>query len=339
LKRRLALGAAVLISLGTVSLPAYADAPAQQGWWTSANPGSSAAVPVPSGGSGTGGPDVPANGLLVESAGSSPAPVAFAALTYDTPLPAGTAATLDLTVTAQSATTPGATLELCPLSTSTIQADQGGPMTDAPEYDCTTHVTAAVSSSGGSFHFDLAPLLNSAPLAVAILPTANVERVVLDQPSGSSLTVPRNTATASVSPAGGALPPAPASTPVPSNNASSAPSGPTGANVTPSAVGSVSATPTFGAATTGSPSPAGSTQSPALATPTAAATPTTQAGGAGTSTAAPVALGAATTAKSGASFPFAAILLIAGLVAVGSLWGYAGRAAVASKPQQTAESG
>jgi hypothetical protein len=333
LKRRLlALGAAVLISLGTVSIPAYADAPAQQGWWTSANPGSSAAVPVT-----PGGPDVPANGLLVESAGSSPAPVAFAALTYDTPLPAGTAATLDLTVAAQSATTPGSTLELCPLATNSIQPDQGGPMSDAPKYDCTTHVAATVSSSGGSFHFNLAPLLNSTPLAIAILPTANVERVVLDQPSGTSLTVPQNTATGTVSPAGGGLPPAPA--PAPSANASSAPSDTTGASVTPSAVGSVSATPTFGAATTSSPSPAASTQSPELATPTAATTPTTQAGGAATNPAAPVALGAATTAKSGGSFPFPAILLVVGLVAVGSLWGYAGRAAVASKPEPTAESG
>jgi hypothetical protein len=332
LKRRLAVAAAVLISLGTVSLPAYADAPAQQGWWTSANPGNSAAVPVTAGG-----PDVPANGLLVESAGSSPAPVAFAALVYDTVLPAGTAATLDLTVTAQSATTPGSTLELCPLATSSIQPEQGGPMTDAPKYDCTTHVTAAVSSSGGSFHFDLAPLLNSAALAVAILPTANVERVVLDQPSGTSLTVPQNTSTGTASPAGGAIPPAPA--PATSTSASSAPSGSTGGSVSSSAVGAGAATPTFGAAATASPSLAASTPGPALATPAPETTPSTRAGGAATNTVTPVALGAATTAKSGASFPFPAILLIVGLVAAVSLWVYAGRAAAASSREPTAESG
>lgn len=265
--------------------------------------------------------------------------MAFAALTYVTALPAGTAATLDLTVTAQSATTPGSALELCPLATSSIQPEQGGPMSDAPKYDCTTHVTTTVSSSGGSFHFNLAPLLNSTPLAIAILPTANVERVVLDQPSGSSLTVPQNTTTTTVSPAGGGIPPAPAPAPAPGTNAGSAPSGSSGGSVTPSAVGAAPATPALGAATTASSSPAASTPSPALATPAVAATPTTQAGRAATNTATPVALGAATTAKSGASFPFPAILLIVGLIAVGCLWGYAGRAAVARRPEPTAESG
>lgn len=320
--RRPVVLAAVVLSLAVVPVRADADAPAQQGWWTTANPGGSSALPAPAA---PGGPDVPADGLLVEAAGSSSAPTAFAALTYDTPLPAGTAATLDLAVTANSATTPGATLELCPLTGSTIQPEQGAPMSDAPRYDCTRHVTATVSSTGSSFHFHLGPLLEGAPLALAILPTANVERVVLDRPGASSLSVPQNPS--STTPTSG-------DSVIPASPPASSDTGTPRSAIAGSAVGATASAPAVGLATTGASGPDVSAQSPALATPAAAATTSTtsQGGPAGRAVASPVAVRSA--AKSGSSFPFPALLLIAGLVAVVGLWSYAGRAAVANQPGQ-----
>src|SRR5580704_7395485 len=98
---------ALVVAVG--ANPAAAMAPSQQGWWTSLNAGSvpevgSLPAPTP--------PDVPAQGLLVE--GPSNSPVAYAALVYYLPI-GSTASTLTLTIAANSASTPGTTLELCPL--------------------------------------------------------------------------------------------------------------------------------------------------------------------------------------------------------------------------------
>ena len=321
MKRALGLGGSAVLSLALclwlVALPAGADPPAQQGWWTSSNAGNNVVPVTPDGA------DVPTNGLLVESAGSSSSPVAFAALTYNTPIPAGTTANLDLTVTSQSATTPGSTLELCPLATSSIEPAQGGPMSSAPKYDCTNHVSADVSSDGGSFHFKLDPLLTGAPLAVAILPTSNVERVVLNQPGDSSLTAPQ----ASV----------PEPTTTPDNLAGSG----GGAGLSPSPGLASDGTAAI-SVPTGS---AASGQSPALAIPPAASTAIAGApvsarpGSSARSAALPVALGATTRTRSGYAFPFPALLLVAGLAAGASLWGYAGKAAVASTRTQPLEKG
>src|SRR5207253_242273 len=126
-RRLLLAAAAAVMALGVVPTAAHADAPRDQGWWTVTNP-----LPAP--------PDVPARGLLVQGGGGG-APTAIAAVLYE--LDSGaTAGTLTLAVAPNSATTPGATLQLCPLLQPINHAEQGGPMADAPPYNCGHKVTA-----------------------------------------------------------------------------------------------------------------------------------------------------------------------------------------------------
>src|SRR5439155_26590578 len=96
---------------------------------------------------------------------------------------------LTLTVARPSATTPGAKLELCPLTTPTIVPDQGGPMSEAPGYSCNTKVTASPDKSGNTYAFSAGSLAAQGVLAVAILPTDPTTRVVFSQPGPSSLAV------------------------------------------------------------------------------------------------------------------------------------------------------
>ena len=171
-KQRVAVVAAVflaLVCLGTA--PSRAAAPRQQGWWT--------ASPVP-------GPDVADDGLLVEGAAASP--TSFAALVFDVASDA-TVGKLKLAVTPSSATIPNVALQLCPLAEPAIQPVQGGPMADAPEFDCATNVTAQPGSDGTTYEFDVASLLGDGVLAVAILGTTPADRVVLSAPDGNSLPV------------------------------------------------------------------------------------------------------------------------------------------------------
>ncbi len=184
-----ALGtSAVVAGLGTN--PVGASAPDQQGWWTTLNQGSAPEVGLPV--SAPTPPDVPAQGLLVEgpsnSEGPSSNPVAYAGLVYY--LPAGaSASTLTLTVATNSATTPMATLELCPLVNPVLNPEQEGPSADAPPFDCTHNVTAAPNAAGSTYQFEVSQLVTAGSLAVAILPTQPSDRVVFDQPDANSLAV------------------------------------------------------------------------------------------------------------------------------------------------------
>ena len=167
------LFAAVAVFLLGPSGVARAVTPSQQGWWTAANLGVG-----PAGGFA---PDVPAKGLLVQ--GGPTGPRAYAALVYD----AGAATTggrLTLQVTSNSITTSGSTLMVCPLTSATLQPEQGGPMADAPAYDCTRSVTA--TPDGGHYAFDVTPMLSLGTLAVAVLPTGATDRVVFDEPGSDS---------------------------------------------------------------------------------------------------------------------------------------------------------
>ena len=179
---------------------ARADVPSEQGWWTSANPGGVGGVAAPA--SPPAPPDVPQNGLLVQggptstSGAADTGAAAFAALIYQLP-DGATVGPLTLSVAASSATTPTTTLELCALTTQQFRAEQGGPMSDAPAFDCTKNVTAAQSSS--SYQFNVASLVSNGALAVAILPTSPTDRVVLSQPGDQSLTVQQGTTTTTFS--------------------------------------------------------------------------------------------------------------------------------------------
>lgn len=170
---------AAVVALAAGAHPASAAEPDSQGWWWS-----SGAV----GGAGAGTPpalpDVPADGLYIQSSVEGSTPGAYAALVYR--LPAGSAITgpLTLTVAAGSATTPGAALMACPLVSVTIRPDQG-----APAYDCHTSARATLAPGESSFSIPVAALASRGALAVALLPAATAERVVLDRPGPVSLAV------------------------------------------------------------------------------------------------------------------------------------------------------
>ena len=130
-------------------------------------------------------PDVPARGLLVQGGGGG-APTAFAAVLYELD-PGTTVGTLTLTVAPGSLSTPAATLQLCPLLQAIVHVEQGGPMSDAPPYNCAHKVTAKPAADGKSYQFAASDLVSDGLLAVAILPTGPVDRVVLSAPDASSL--------------------------------------------------------------------------------------------------------------------------------------------------------
>ena len=183
------------LAIGLTSAPAGAAAPRDQGWWTATNP-----LPAP--------PDVPARGLLIQ-AGPGGSPTAFAAVLYELD-PGATASTLTLTIAPTSATTPSATLQVCALLQPIVHPEQGGPITDAPPYDCSRKATAA--SESNSYKFDASGLASDRLVAVAILPTGPVDRVVLSAPDGASLATEQapTPATPSASDAATAVaPPAP----------------------------------------------------------------------------------------------------------------------------------
>ena len=180
-RRRLArlvlAGGVAVVSVGVFSGPAGAQAPRLQGWWASTNPGGLPVDPPQP-------PDVPADGLLVQAGPSGPS--AYAALTYD--LESGATAdalTLQLAPGALPSAPP--TLTLCALRSPSFAAEQGGPMGDAPAYDCTR--TASAPLDGSSFTFKAGGLASDGVLAVAVLPGDPSTRAVLARPSEGSLTV------------------------------------------------------------------------------------------------------------------------------------------------------
>jgi hypothetical protein len=70
-----------------------------------------------------------------------------------------------------------------------IRFQQGGPMTDAPSFDCTQHVTATPDPTTSTYVFQPGQLVRQGRLAVAILPTVTTDRVVLNHPGAGSLAV------------------------------------------------------------------------------------------------------------------------------------------------------
>jgi hypothetical protein len=131
-------------------------------------------------------PDVPSGGSLVQGGPSSPN--AYAALVYQLAQGA-TIGDLTLKVASGSATTSGSKLQVCPLTNPTIHGEQGGPMADAPQYDCSKKTTAQPVSGGGSYQFNVSSFVADGALAVAILPTSPSDRVVFIAPGGDSLAV------------------------------------------------------------------------------------------------------------------------------------------------------
>jgi hypothetical protein len=163
--------AVVLASVIAVAVahgqPAVAASPVQAGWWS--------AVPAAAY------PDVPADGLVVQGGLTETQPLAYGAVTA-TVTKGATFVALTLSVAPGSASTAGATLAACPLA-GPFSAAQGGGMAEAPPFDCATEVTAAPSPDGSVYVFEVTALVRDAKLAVAIVPTAPTDRVVLQRPA------------------------------------------------------------------------------------------------------------------------------------------------------------
>jgi hypothetical protein len=303
---------ALLCTIGVVSiliaLPAYAEAPAQQGWWTATNPGTIPGLGI--GFPAVAPPDVPSNGLLVEGGASASSPVAYAGLIYQLPVGSAVGA-LTLDVASGSATTPSGTLELCPLVEPTLVPDQGGPMSDAPAYNCSKSVIGNQASSGASYGFNVSPLVADGVLAVAILPTSAAERVVFDQPEAGSLAASTPTVTVPSSTTGnsGGAVPAPAATTIP-----------TVSEPPPAVIPPQTALPAP------APAPAVSPTSSAKSTP-----PATPAAAAPFSSSAPAGLG-------GGIQPLTLALVILGFLGAGMLWASAGNRAIKRAELRRAES-
>lgn len=289
-------GAAAVVAIGPTV--ARADPPQQQGWWTAANPGGSPANPA------TAQADVPPDGLLVQAGPVNPTSpcgcTAYAGLVYE--LTDGvTASDLTLKVAPNSATTPVATLELCTLVNPTLNAEQGGPLGDAPAYDCKDHATASLGSGDSSFTFHVGSLVSDGILAVAVLPGDSTSRVVLSKPDSSALATTASTSVAGTTFTG-------------SSNAG-----------TSTANGGGSTSSGGGGSTLGGPPPPSPPSQPAVGgtgagqTPVVAPSPSSSAPALAAS---PVA--SASTAGNG-STPVAAVILVAGLAVGAALWALAGR--------------
>lgn len=319
-------GLTAALSVGFGGSSAYALAPTQQGWWTATNSGSvmgAPGAPPP--------PDVPAKGLLIEGGPSSApgasdsGPTSFAALVYDF-APDSTVGRLTLSVAPGSGTTPLATIELCALTNPAIPTDQGGPMSAAPSFDCRTRVTADPSASGSSYQVNVSALVSPAGgLAVAILPTSPLDRVVFSQPGADSLPVQEGSGSSS------GIAGAPGGTgggPVGGGISTPAPTASTGSGAaTPVADGAVAAP---AAPVTGLQASNGAVAPPALATAEPSAAPVQPAPSVITPASSQTAGETQFTAAAGPSpkaDPLVVGLLLAAVLGGGAVWLAVGRAA------------
>ena len=265
----------VLVAVAAAFLsptPTSAATSVQSGWWST----SPLAVA----------PDVPAGGMLLQGGSSLDQPVAFGAVSFalDDGEEAGE---LTITVSANSATTPNASVTVCPL-TSTFEPAEAGAAEDAPTFDCTTNAVAERSDDGLTFTVDAADLASDGALAVALLPTAFTDRVVFEAPTPTSLTTTADRTSTS------------ASTPV-----TSAP----GRGTAPAGQSS-----TGGQATAPrTPQPSTSVSAPAPATTAAPAAP-----------AAPAVETAAAPGGGGSSSSNRGLVFLALVVLMGALWVFAG---------------
>ncbi len=239
------LAVAVAVS-GQVG-PAHGVTAVEAGWWT-ASPLLVA-------------PDAPPGALVVE--GGLAGALAYGAVRFTlTPDEAPEALTVRLAPGAAS--TPGTTLALCPL-TEPFTPVHGGSMADAPAFDCeTAQVEAPPPDDGEPYVFDVSGLAVAGALAVAVLPTAPTDRVVLSPPGAESLA----TSGPGVDPPGSDGPPAGGSSsgdiagPTTPSTASSG----SGAVRTPRPVAGAPAAPTR-------PAPGAAVPAPVAAAPPVAATP------------------------------------------------------------------
>lgn len=167
LGRVLGVVAGATVALVAATASAHAAEVVAAGWWT--------AAPLA--------PDAPGDALVIEGGISEPR--AYGAVRYSL-APDERADVLTLAVVPGAASTPNSTLRLCVLS-EPFRPARGGSIAAAPGFDCATSVEAAPSSDGSSYAFEVAELANGDALAVAVLPTALTDRVVLAPPGDEAL--------------------------------------------------------------------------------------------------------------------------------------------------------
>jgi hypothetical protein len=188
---------------------------------------------------------------------------------------------------------------VCPLLQPIVHPDQGGPTSNAPPYDCSRKASAA--PEGNNYKFDAAGLANGQVVAVAILPTGPVDRVVLNAPDDASLATQQGSADASPAPVDDSV------------------AAPTDAGSAPTGDLSTSTAPIGGDSTAPFSLPGGTGDASSSVAPTPAAVPPATAGASSAGAFVP----AVSTGPEKAT-PLLVILLIAGAVGAAALWLYAG---------------
>jgi hypothetical protein len=137
------------------------------------------------------GPDVPSDGLLTQGGASDDAPTAVAALAIHVP-DGAEVQTLTIHATSSLAVTPGSVVKACPLRSADFAPAQGGPLSQAPSYECTKAVVASAGADGVTYSFAATRLIANGMVAVALVPGSPATRVVLANPGDDVLGVTRH---------------------------------------------------------------------------------------------------------------------------------------------------
>lgn len=184
IRRMLLVIAAIALGVAGAGSPAAGDAPWRVGWWTVANLGIPQLVAfaprLPP-------DDVPDGGFQV--GGTTDAPTSYGALLYDVPRGATVGPlVLPLATGTTPTATPAAAVQACPLTgTGEFGTDDGGPMGDAPPFDCAHPAVGEIDPAGLTITFDVAPFVRDGVVAIAIVPIESAP--IVFAPPGDSLPI------------------------------------------------------------------------------------------------------------------------------------------------------
>jgi hypothetical protein len=164
----------------TPAQSAMAESPTEvvHGWWTqaAAAPGVPGALVAP---------DAPTEGLVVQGGADGVGPISFAALAFS--YEAGSVPTVLRLPLASGSVAAGTALQACAVL-GPVNPASGGPMSEAPSYDCSAAVPATVEADAVTF--DVSALATSADeLKVALLAAGPGDRIVFAKPDVSVLTL------------------------------------------------------------------------------------------------------------------------------------------------------
>jgi len=176
---------------------AAALAPVQTGWWQVANQSGAPPVPVPD-------VDASKHDLFVQGAGGSGAPgqvpaapapssnaqggaQALAAIQFRIP-DGAEVKKLTLKITGTPPKNPPG-IVACLITDPAFRAEENGPASDIPKYDCGTLAAGKANTAGSAIEFaDIGKLVKGADLLLMLVP-GQVDRVVFAKPDESALQV------------------------------------------------------------------------------------------------------------------------------------------------------